>query len=98
MWCEILAFVFATLVICLMFGRSQTKKVEVAMVLEAFVLYQILAILIMNAFPLLRERIIDSSFILGISAMFYIILPSAFALRYVFCRISAHTMKFIRDS
>jgi len=83
MWCEILGFIFATLVISLLFGRGKTKKVEVAMVLESFVLYQLLALSVMDAFPLLRERIIDSSWILGISAMFYIILPIAFVLRYL---------------
>jgi hypothetical protein len=90
MWCEILGFVFATIVTCLLFGRSQTKKVEVAMVFEAFALYQLLVFLSVELFPLLRERLIDSSWVFGIFLMFYIILPMAFLLRYLMARAQRH--------
>ena len=83
-WCQGLGFMLATLVICFAFGKSRTRKIEFAMVLEAYVLYQLLVLIVPIVVPALRERLIDTTFTLEITMMSCIVLPMAFAIRYFF--------------
>ena len=85
-WCQVIGFVLATLVISLLSRRSKTLIVEIAMVVEAYILYQVLVIASPYVFPSLGERLIDPSFSLGVFIMYYIILPLAFAIRFLFSR------------
>jgi len=89
-WCQGIGFVLATLVISFLFRKSRTRSVEIAMVLEAYMLYQLLVLVIPIVFPALRERLIDTTFTLEITLMFYIVLPVAFAIRYFFGRFADH--------
>jgi hypothetical protein len=54
------------------------------MVLEAYILYQLLVLIVPIVVPALRERLIDTTFTLEITMMSCIVLPMAFAIRYFF--------------